>query len=164
MKRPAVWIALAVILIGLIIAIASNNEKSNGNASVSTTSTTQAATRAPAAQPPVTATQPPATTTPMAIQTLFRQNGSGISTTPYFTVPSAAKGWLIHYLFNCASKGSPGNFRLYVKDSSGSPADVAANQLAMSGGNTYYNYTPGNYQLEINSGCAWTVVVQTIPK
>jgi hypothetical protein len=108
---------------------------------------------------------PPTTTSASAPQTTLQsQDGSGNVSLPQFTVPSSAKGWLIHYLVNCAKIGQAANFSISVKDARDHPVDVAANQLWMTGGSTYYNYTPGRYALSIGSQCDWVVVVQTIPR
>jgi hypothetical protein len=168
--RTVFWVVVAAVVV-VIIAIAAasvENDKLPSRAVV-TSSNNSGRSGSPQSgnsdNTGTTAPAPPTTTSASAPQTTLQsQNGSGTESLPQFTVPSSAKGWLIHYLVNCANVGQAGNFSISVKDASDQPVDVAANQLGVKGGSTYYNYTPGTYALSIDSKCDWTVVVQTIPQ
>lgn len=91
------------------------------------------------------------------IAPLLDTSGNGIQTTQKFTTTG---DWTLNYTFDCSNFGFKGNFQVYVYDDSGSPVDVAANDLGMSGGNTEYEHTAGTYYLEINSECSWHVTVK----
>lgn len=133
-----------------------------------TTTTTSAPTTTTTAPPPTTTSTlatPPVPTTPASTpQTLQSQNGAGVQLLSPFTVPPSDRGWLIHYLFNCASLGSTGNLRINVEDPTGSTLGTAANLVGVNGGSTYYDDAPGTYRLHIDTACDWAVVVQTIPR
>jgi hypothetical protein len=77
-------------------------------------------------------------------------------------VPFSTVGnWDIAYSFSCS--GSAGNFQIYVDGAGGSLVGIAANQLATSGGAVEHEYSPGTYDLEVNSGCSWHLTVTGAP-
>jgi len=162
--------AVVIVLVIVMIAIAAStgnkhSPKSGSTATPSNTGTTgSTASSGSTGNTGAAPTAVPTTTTVEAPQILQSQNGSGIKSLPRFTVPSSDKGWQIQYLYNCSNFEQSGYFAISVQDSTGQPVDVAANVLGISGGSTYYNDAPGRYQLEVNSGCDWSVVVQTMPR
>lgn len=99
----------------------------------------------------------PSTSAPsLAGKTVASFSGSGIETTPQFTVTST---WKLDYSFDCSSFGQSGNFAVY--EYSGSTLDgVLVNDLAMSkSGSTYAYEDAGTRDLEIDSECSWSVEV-----
>lgn len=188
LRRPMFlyWVLVIVLVIVMLTIGALNRHSKSHHGSASSTAKHGVSTRpshdagpattpptAPIAAPTTTSTTAPATTTttvPPAQgsasvpQTLQSQNGTGSQALSPFTVPASDKGWLIHYLFNCASLGSMGNLRIDVQSTSGSTVDTAANLEGVNGGSTYYNDTPGTYRLQIYTACDWAAVVQTIPQ
>jgi hypothetical protein len=168
--RTAFWFVVAAVVVVIIaIAAASLENKKLPSRAVVASSSNSGRSGLPGSgnggDTGTTAPSPPTTTSASAPQTTLQsQDGSRNESLPQFTVPSSAKGWLIHYLVNCANLGQAANFSISVKDASDRPVDVVANQFGMKGGSTYYNYTPGRYALSIDSECEWVVVVQTIPQ
>jgi hypothetical protein len=168
--RTVFWfVVAAVVVIIIAIAVASaENTKLPSRAAVTSSNISGRSGSPASGNRGGTGTTAPAQTTTTGASapqmTLQSQNGSGNESLPQFTAESSAKGWLIHYLFNCANVGQASNFAISVKDASDHQVDVAANQSGMNGGSTYYNSTTGTFSLSIVSECNWAVVVQTIPR
>jgi hypothetical protein len=170
--RTAFWFVVAAVVVVIIaIAVANFENKKLPSRAVVASSNHSGRSGSPgtgnSGKSRTTAPAPTTTTNPSAPQTTLQsQDGSGSESLPQFTVPSSVKGWLIHYLVNCANFGQAGNFAISVKNASDQPVAVAANQLGIRGvgGSTYFNFTPGTYALSIGSECDWVVVVQTIPQ
>ncbi len=141
----------AVLAVTLSLAMAGCSTGDNPSA----TPTTNASAGSTGSTGTSSTTRAPASTT------LQSQHGSGFQDFPQFTVPSVAKGWLIHYLYDCA--GQPGNFVMYVENARGVAMSEAANEFGRRGGSTYYDDTPGTFRLSIASACAWAFEVQTNP-
>jgi hypothetical protein len=92
---------------------------------------------------------------PAGTQTLLDLKGSGIHRSKKFTT---AGDWTIAYSYDCSKFfGGTGNFQIYVE---GDTTDVAANELGKGGSGTQNEYTPGTYDLNMNSECTWHVTVK----
>ena len=88
-------------------------------------------------------------------QTLLDVSGDGIKSTRSF---SAGGDWDLAYSFDCSEFGQSGNFAVTVyKD--GQMADMAANQLSMSGNDVSHMHLSGTIYLEVNSECRWHLKV-----
>ncbi len=90
---------------------------------------------------------------------LIRFSGNGILNSAPFNVTSGTVTAKYTYS-NCA--GGSGNFIADMTD--GSDDQPIANALGSGGSQTttlYPTDTPGQYHLEIDSECSWTVVVKT---
>ena len=161
------WVVLAIVVVAIVVVVAVavtvSRHKGNDSSASSANNGVSGSTTGNGGSTQSSGDTGVPTAPAAAIQTLVSQHGSGFESLPQFTVPSSAKGWLVHYLFNCAPYGSSGNFAIYVDDANGLTTSVAANELALAGGSTYYSYSHGTYSLQINSQCNWAAVVQTIP-
>jgi hypothetical protein len=85
---------------------------------------------------------------------LLDLKGSGIHRSKKFT---AGGEWTIAYTYDCTSFGQKGNFQIFVE---GDASDVAANELAAKGQGTQNEFTPGTFDLSMNSECDWHVTVK----
>ena len=94
--------------------------------------------------------------TPMKT-TLLDVNGSGAYDSANFTAPTTPDQWAITYTYDCANFGTQGNFAITVHSASGGYLDLAANQLAASGGATSYVHGGGTVYLSVDSECAWHI-------
>jgi hypothetical protein len=117
-------------------------------AAPTTTTTTVAPTTTTTAAPTTTTTRAPTATV------VFQRSGSGIGSTPTFTVPDE---WQLVWSYNCASFGSRGNF---VVDATGGPDTALVNDLGSGRSSTEYEHSGGPVSLSINSECAWTITVK----
>jgi hypothetical protein len=90
-------------------------------------------------------------------KTLIRFSGNGILNSAPFNVPSGTV--TAHFSYNCGSFGQ-GNFIADMTD--GSDDQSIANALSSGGHQTttlYPTDTPGQYHLEVDSECSWTIVL-----
>ncbi len=135
------------VLLGIIGSLSNHGTSgpstpaANDNNAAAAASSSPASTPSPASAPKV----------------LLDKSGSGINKTASFT---AAGDWEIDYSFDCSNFGSQGNFQVYVFNEDGSVADVPVNDLAAKGQDVSYEHQGGTYYLEMNSECAWHVVVK----
>jgi len=167
-KHGCLYAVLAVvalvIIAGVIGAVAGSSTKSTTTAA-STPAASQPTTNAPTTTPK---TSPPTTTPPTKPPipvVLWSQSGSGIQSGPQFTVPSGDKGWDEIWTYNCANFGSSGNFVSSITGygNAAGTTDTGTNQLGASGSGTNHYYDTGTFAIQINSECAWTEKVMTVP-
>jgi hypothetical protein len=104
---------------------------------------TPAPQQAPAAQPTV----------------LIQLKGSGTKSTQTFTAPS---NWTLSYTYDCSNfDGDRGNFQVYVQSADGGFNDLSpVNELGANGSDTEYYHSGGQFYLEVNSECDWTVTAK----
>jgi hypothetical protein len=142
---------LGLIALVIVIGIASSGHGTSGNSSTpSTPGTRNLASPAPLAPAPVAA--------PAAHQVLLDKYGDGINKTAIFQTTGE---WTITYDFDCTSFGSAGNFQVYVYDGNSALKDIPVNSLSMKGTDTVFEHNlSGPYYLEMNSECAWHVIVK----
>jgi hypothetical protein len=95
-----------------------------------------------------------ASAAPASPVVLLDLKGSGIHRSKKFT---AGGEWTIAYTYDCTSFGQKGNFQIFVE---GDASDVAANELAAKGQGTQNEFTPGTFDLNMNSECDWHVTVK----
>jgi hypothetical protein len=98
-----------------------------------------------------------ASTAVSAPKTIATFSGSGIKTTPDFTVPAE---WVLNWTYsNCAGGGS-GNFAVVEYHADGSLINVLANELGTGSSGTNNQHADGGSRyLTISSECPWTVTV-----
>jgi hypothetical protein len=109
--------------------------------------------------PPVVPPPPaPTTTTTAAPKPIYFQIGSGIQTTPTFTVPSE---WVLKWHYDCSNSGGTGNFIVDVYDSTGTPDQAAGVNELGPGGDGIQNFhaDPGQKYFVVNSECSWVVTI-----
>jgi hypothetical protein len=116
--------------------------------------TGQKPTTSPAAGEGAAGASVRASAAPSAPTVLLDLKGSGIHRSKKFT---AGGEWTIAYTYDCASFGQKGNFQIFVE---GDASDVAANELAAKGQGTQNEFTPGTFDLSMNSECDWHVTVK----
>ena len=91
---------------------------------------------------------------------LFQHSGSGIYTGPSFKITGSEIA--VRYSYNCSNFGT-GNFILDIKTAGYGDDMSLANDLGSGATNKLvygYPQSPGSYyHVEINSECAWAVVV-----
>lgn len=152
-KGRTVLIVLGVLVALLVVGglVGGSKSKTSSSPSATPSSSPVSVPTAPAPKK----VSPPAV--PAAQSHVFQ--GNGIKTTPNFTV--TADQWTIAYKFSCAAFGGTGNFIVNVNDSTGATDfnHDGVNALAAAGNDSTVEHGAGTYSLEVNSECAWTVVV-----
>jgi hypothetical protein len=140
-------------LVAAIIAISVLSSHGGGSPAASSGSTpTTSSVTSPAA-----ASSSPAAAAATA-RTVATFSGSGIESTPKFTVTST---WKLDYSFSCTAFGQSGNFQVYED---GGFSGVSVNDLSMGQSGSTWGYDDaGMHYLEINSECAWNVKVVDEP-
>ena len=168
-KRLWFWVACGLVVVAIVaVAVLSvNTNKSKGASSPGKSSkirTTPATTGNVAGA--TSTTSPPTTVAATEARTLQDVTGSGQEALPQFTVPASAKGWALHYLYDCSSFGGVGNFIVNITGYGASAGTTATgpSEHGISGGSTSYYYHTGAFSLSVDSECKWTVVVQTVPR
>jgi hypothetical protein len=132
---------IAAIITLSIIGSLSNGKSQGGGSSQDQTQNQAASSPLPSPSPVV----------------LLDKPGSGINKTQEFT---AAGDWQIDWSYDCANFGQNGNFQIFVYNSDGSLADLAANELGAKGSDTSYEHQGGTFYLQMNSECNWHVIVK----
>jgi len=132
---------IAAIITLSIIGSLSNGKSPGGSSSQDQTQNQAASSPLPSPTPVV----------------LLDKRGSGINKTQEFT---AAGDWQIDWSYDCANFGHNGNFQIFVYNSDGSLADLAANELGAKGSDTSYEHQGGTFYLQMNSECNWHVIVK----
>jgi hypothetical protein len=140
-----------VISLALVLSLAACSATSQAASDTPTPS----ATTASSTPTPIPTATPRVTPTP-ALRLLLDLKGSGIQRSAKFTT---AGDWTITWSYDCSKyPGGTGIFQIYVK---GDTVDVATNGLGQSGSGTQPEYTgAGTFYLEMNSVCAWRVIVK----
>jgi hypothetical protein len=135
----------ALIAVIIVISVAANSGHS-----AQTAGSPQVAAPAKAAAPG----QPAAKAAAVA-KTVATFSGSGVQSTPPFTVTPT---WRLDYKFDCSTFGYKGNF--IVMEDGGLTGAMDVNTLAMSKAGTSYAYNDaGQHYLKIDSECSWSVKV-----
>ena len=169
-------ITAGALIIGIIIGSAAASGKTTAAAApapaVTVTVTAQAAAHskaapaksAPAKSAPAKsapAKSAPAKSAPSAspapaTTTVATFSGSGIQSTPRFTVTNT---WKLDYTYDCSSFGGSGNF--IVDEDGGNDFDGASvNALGAGGSSSTWVYDDaGTHYLAVNSECSWTVKI-----
>ncbi|HVZ85661.1 MAG TPA: DUF2510 domain-containing protein [Polyangia bacterium] len=149
-RRHPVLSVIGAILIVIVIGAIAN---SGGSSSSGSPAATSALISTPPSVSPVSS--PPPAPVP---KTVLAERGNGEGQTREFTVSDE---WSIHYSYNCASLGQPGNFQIYVYGTNNVPSlsNVGANEIGMRRSATIHNHHGGTYYLTINSECAWRLQV-----
>jgi uncharacterized iron-regulated membrane protein len=147
--------------------VPANEAASSAPAVVTTKTTTAPATPAPSApaapakQTTNTAVATPAPQPAPAAQptVLVQLKGSGTKSSQTFTAPS---NWTLSYTYDCSNfDGDSGNFQVFVQSADGGFNDLSpVNELGASGSDTEYYHSGGQYYLEVNSECDWTVTAK----
>lgn len=108
---------------------------------------TPSPTPAPSPQPSAPPTGP-----------VFQTSGSGIRSTPTFTVGNP---WAINWTYDCSDFGLRGNFIITISNGDGSLdyQDFGTNQLGMQGSGQDVYHHAGTFYLQVNSECSWTISV-----
>jgi hypothetical protein len=139
------WIIAGVVVLVVVGAAAAGQKPT----------TTPAAPEARGTAPQVLAGPTTAPTAAAAAPVvLLDLKGSGIHRSKKFTADGE---WTIAYTYDCASFGQKGNFQIFVE---GDTSDVAANELAAQGQGSQNEFTPGTFDLNMNSECDWHVTVK----
>lgn len=100
---------------------------------------------------------PTATPTPRKPIVLLDMQGSGQQTTQEFTTPT--NEWAIAWAYDCSNFGTQGNFIVNIYTPDGGMVIGGVNELGENGNRVEYQHQGGTFYLEINSECAWHVVV-----
>jgi hypothetical protein len=162
MRRWGFWRWIIVILVALVVIGTIGNALGAGRGASPTPGAAEVTATATASSSPTAAPTPTVRPTPTPLVTptpaprpLLDLKGSGIQRSAKFTT---AGDWTITWSYDCSKyPGGTGVFQIYVK---GDTLDVAANELGKSGSGTQPEYTgAGTFYLEMNSVCAWHVVV-----
>jgi hypothetical protein len=139
----------ALIAVIIVISVAANSGHSTQTAG-QTAGSPQGAAPAKAAAPG----QPAAKAAAVA-KTVATFSGSGVQSTPPFTVTPT---WRLDYKFDCTTFGYKGNF--IVMEDGGLTGAMDVNTLAMSKTGTSYAYDDaGQHYLKVDSECSWSVKV-----
>jgi hypothetical protein len=141
-----------VVLVIIIAAVASSSSSSSPSRSSSPPPAASQQQPAAPAQPPAKAAAAPV---PLKAKTVATFSGSGVQSTPPFTVTST---WRLDYKFDCSSFGYKGNF--IVMEDGGLTGAMDVNALAMTKSGTSYAYNDaGQHYIKVDSECAWTLKV-----
>lgn len=111
----------------------------------------------PTPSPAPTLAPTPAPVPTRAAVALLDIQGTGQQTTQTFTTPGTE--WTIAWAYNCAAFGSQGNFIINIYTDAGGFVLGGVNELGESGSRVEYHHGGGSFYLEINSECAWHVIV-----
>jgi hypothetical protein len=143
-----------IVGLALLLTLAACSAVATQNPTQTATPTPSATTASFTPTPIPTAT-PRVTPTPVPLP-LLDLKGSGIQRSAKFTT---AGDWTITWSYDCSKyPGGTGLLQIYVK---GDTLDVAVNELGKSGSGTQPEYTgAGTFYLEMNSVCAWHVIVK----
>jgi hypothetical protein len=139
--RRKIVVAAAVVFVGLLIVGALAGPPS------------------PNPRPIATPTQPGSSATKtVAAQrvTLLDTLGSGINKTKPFTTTGP---WTIAYTYDCTAFGQNGLLQIFVYSPPESLEDIAVNELGKNGSGSTQQYGTGDFYLQMNSVCDWTVKV-----
>lgn len=174
------WFWAIVVLVLVVIGESGGSKAPDQTAQSAAAPTTQSAPAETASVPGQTAPAPvakqtaPAKTTATSVpaptptpaqapaphvpQVLLQVSGNGQKSTQTFTAPSS---WTMEYLYDCSSFGYKGNFQVYVYNANGTLALLSGpNELGMSGSDTEYYHQGGQFYLEVNSECSWTITAK----
>ena len=149
--------------------VAPTEAASSAPAVTTTKATTAPATPAPTTAAPVASVKPttkapvatPAPTPAPAPQSevLLQLKGSGTKSSQTFTAPSS---WTLAYTYDCSNFDNSGNFQVYIQSADGGFNDLSpVNELGASGSDTEYYHSGGQFYLEVNSECDWTVTAKS---
>lgn len=128
----------------------------------STAATKDAPTQAPAAttnNAPAATSKPATTSTPAPAPekkwvVTNSWSGNGAKDTENFAVTKDTR-------INWETTDAQGIFQIYVQDSNGAPAAVAANIQGIGKDTSYLHVTPGQYSLKINAALTpWKITVE----
>ncbi len=172
------WFWVIVVLVLAVIGESGGSKTSDQTtAQTEAVPTTQSAPAETASAPAQTAAAPakqtaPAKTTTASVPApasapasaphvpvvLLQVSGNGQKSTQTFTAPS---NWTMDYTYDCSSFGMRGNFQVYVYNANGTMALLSGpNELGTSGSDTEYYHQGGQFYLEVNSECSWTITAK----
>jgi len=118
-------------------------------------------TARPTATPKPTPTHTP--TPAPTPRTLLKFSGNGTENSTQFTASGASVS--VAYSYSCRSYGSGGNFSADFVGADSSDNPIAGALTGSGNGSTtiYLSGTTGPYQVEVKSGCSWTITVTGMP-
>jgi hypothetical protein len=113
--------------------------------------------------PDPTPTATPKPTPAPTPRTLLKFSGNGIENSTPFTASGASVS--VTYNFSCKSYGGGANFSADFVGADSSDNPIASSLSGSGNGSTtiYLSGTSGPYQVEVKSGCSWTITVTGMP-
>lgn len=133
-----------LILLFIIVAIATQGTKTGSPSSSPAANESGSASASTAAS--------------SAPKTLLDVSGTGTKSTNKFT---AGGDWDLTWSYDCSNfSGGTGNFQVYLYGQNSSDLKgIPVNELGAKGNDVSHQHDSGTFYLEMNSECAWHVVV-----